>query len=186
MELTEKKTGSNKYATFGFYFGQLLRIVAAFVSGLLLFWLLPGLKNAPLSSGRILLVSGGIGFMAAVATPIAVIILAITIIGLPVALVALAFWLLALYLSKIVIGRYLGSALLGNGNATMGSTALSLLIGITIIVVAINLPYIGGVLNILLMLIGMGALLIATYRLFRGTGGTERTLEPASSLPEPD
>jgi len=74
---------------------------------------------------------------------------------------------------------------LGNGNATMGSTALSLIIGITIIVVAINLPYIGGVLNILLMLIGMGALLIAAYRLFRGTGETEPTPEPASSLPEP-
>ncbi len=179
VELVKREEGS-KYLTIGFYFGQFLRIVGAFLAGLLLFWLLPGLKRAPLSSGLGLLASGGIGFLAAVATPVAVIILAITVIGLPIALVTLSFWLLALYLSKIVIARYIGSILLGNGNDTMGSTALSLLIGITIIVVAINLPFIGGILNILLMLIGLGAFLITAYRMFRGRNETEQVQATAS------
>ncbi|MBN2317485.1 MAG: zf-HC2 domain-containing protein [Acidobacteria bacterium] len=180
VELMKKEEGASRYMKIGFYFRQLLRIVGAFLAGLLLFWLLPGLKRAPLSSGRGLLASGGIGFLAAVATPIAGVILAITVIGLPLALVTLAFWLLALYLSKIVIGRYIGSTLLGNGNDTVGSTALSLLIGITIIVVAINLPFIGGILNILLMLIGLGAFLITAYRMFRGRNETEQIQESAS------
>ena len=180
VELVKKEEGISKYMKIGFYFRQLLRIVGAFLMGLLLFWLLPGLKHAPLSSVRRLLASGGIGFLAAVATPIAVIIIAITVIGLPIALVTLAFWLLALYLSKIVIGRYIGSTLLGNGKNTMGSTALSLLIGITIIVVAINLPYIGGILNFLLILIGLGALLITAYRMFRRYNEPEQIQESVS------
>lgn len=177
VELVKKEEGASKYMKIGFYFRQLLRIVGAFLMGLLLFWLFPGLKRAPLSRVRDLLVSGGIGFLAAVATPIAVLILAITVIGLPVALATLALWLLALYLSKIVIGRYIGSTLLGNGKDTMGSTALSLLIGITIIVVAVNLPYIGGILNFLLILIGLGGLLVAAYRMFRGRNEPEQIQE---------
>lgn len=180
VELVKKEEGTSKYMKIGFYFRQLLRTVGAFLMGLLLFWLLPGLKRAPLSNVRGLLASGGIGFLAAVATPIAAIIMAITVIGLPVALATLILWLLALYLSKIVIGRYIGGILTGNGKDTFGSTALSLLIGITIIVVAINLPYIGGILNILLILIGLGALLITAYRLFRRRHETGQLQESAS------
>jgi len=177
VELVKKEEGTSKYMKIGFYFSQLLRIIGAFLMGLLLFWLFPGMKHAPLSSVRGLLASGGIGFLAAVATPIAAVILAITVIGLPVALATLFFWLLALYLSKIVIGKYIGSTLLGNGKDTMGSTALSLLIGITIIVVAVNLPYIGGILNFLLILIGLGGLLVAAYRMFRGRNEPEQIQE---------
>jgi len=180
VELVKKEEGTSKYLKLGFYFRQLLRIVGAFLMGLLLFWLLPGLKRAPLSNIQGLLASGGIGFLAAVATPIAVIIMAITVIGLPVALATLIFWLLALYLSKIVIGRYIGGILTGNGKDTFGSTALSLFIGITIIVVAINLPYIGGILNILLILIGLGALLITAYRMFKGRNEPAQIQESVS------
>jgi hypothetical protein len=47
----------------------------------------------------------------------------------------------------------------------LASTLLPLLVGLVIIIVAVNLPYIGGILNFLLMLIGFGALIIAIYRM---------------------
>jgi cytoskeletal protein CcmA (bactofilin family) len=158
----------NKYLTLGFYFKQVLRLAAAFLMGLLLFWLVPGMNRAPLSDGRGLLTSAGIGFLAAVAIPAAVIILAITLIGLPIALTAFLFWLLALYLAKIVVGRYIGGLLLGSAGNTMASTTLTLIVGLVIIIAAINLPFIGGILNILLTVIGLGALVIAIYRMFKG------------------
>jgi hypothetical protein len=162
--------------TIGFYFKQILRIAGAFLMGLLLFWLIPGIKDTPLSNGRGLLTSGGIGFLALVAPPVAVIILAITLLGLPIAFTTLLFYLLALYLSKIVVGRYIGKVLLGTDKDTMASTALELLLGISIVIVAVNLPFIGGILNILLIIIGLGALLISAYQTYRKTH--ERVSEP--------
>jgi len=159
----------NKYATFGFYVRQALGIVAAFLAGLILFGLPLRDRRLPLSTTKGVLISGGTGFLAAVATPVAVIILAITVVGLPIALVSLALWLLGLYLSKIVIARCIGDAILGPGNGGgMKSTALALIIGLLIVYVAANLPFIGGVLNIILMLIGLGALVITAYRMYEG------------------
>jgi hypothetical protein len=169
VELQSEEVRPNKYLTIGFYFKQVLRIAGAFLMGLLLFWLIPGIKDTPLSNGRGLLTSGGIGFLALVAPPVAVIILAITVLGLPIAFTTLLFYLLALYLSKIVVGRYIGKVLLGSDKDTMAATALELLLGIFIVIVAVNLPFIGGILNILLIIIGLGALLISAYHTYRKT-----------------
>jgi cytoskeletal protein CcmA (bactofilin family) len=167
IELQTEHARPNKYLTIGFYFKQILRIAGAFLMGLLLFWLIPGIKDTPLSNGVGLLTSGGIGFLTLVATPVAILIMAITVLGLPVAFTTLLFYLLALYLSKIVIGRYIGKVLLRSDKGTMASTALELLLGIFIVIVAVNLPFIGGILNILLIIIGLGALLISAYRTYR-------------------
>lgn len=162
-----EKVQANKFVTFGFYFGQFLRIAAAFVMGVLLFWIIPGMKKVPLTDMRGLLSSGGIGFLAAVATPIAAVILIITLIGLPVGVTLLLFWLLVLYYAKILVGRCIGNMLLKEKKNTLGEAALSLLIGLVIVIVAVNIPYIGFVLNILLTILGMGAFLISFWRLFR-------------------
>ena len=100
-----EKPQPSRYLSFGFYVRQLLRIGAAFLMGLLLFWLFPGVGRISLSTGRVLFTLGGIGFLAAVATPVAALILAITLIGIPIALVTLVLWLLGLYLAKIVVAR---------------------------------------------------------------------------------
>jgi hypothetical protein len=152
----------SKYRTTGFYFGQLLRIVAAFIMGLLLFWVFPNAARPPFTTGMGLLKSGGVGFLAAVAIPIAALILAITLVGIPIALASLALWLLGLYLAKIMIAKSIGNAFFG-AQAGMFSSALGLFIGTVVVVVAVNLPYIGSILNILLMLIGLGGLVLTVY-----------------------
>jgi hypothetical protein len=159
------KTQASQYRTLSFYTKQALRIGAAFFMGLLLCWIIPGMRRISLSSGRALLTSGGIGFLAAVAVPIAAIILAITLIGIPVALLLVVLWLLGLYLAKIVIAKCIGSAILGSKSNGLSSTLLPLLLGLVIVIIAVNLPYIGGVLNFLLMITGLGALVLAIYRM---------------------
>ena len=180
LDTKKEEVRPNKYLTLGFYFRQILRITGAFLMGLLLFWLLPGMKRAPLSDGRGIMTSGGIGFLAAAATPIAVIILAITLIGLPIALAGLLFWLLALYLAKIVVGRYVGGILLGKERDGFGANASALIVGLVIIIAAVNLPFIGGILNILLTIIGLGALVITAFRMFKGTHVPEPVHETAA------
>jgi hypothetical protein len=48
----------------------------------------------------------------------------------------------------------------------MSSAALSLVIGLIIVIICVDLPYIGGVINFLLVLIGLGALVMTAYQQF--------------------
>jgi hypothetical protein len=159
-----EKPAVSRYATLGFYGKQALRIITAFITGMILLWVFPIVGRASLSTVRAILTSGGIGFLVAVATPVAAIILAITMIGLPIAIVSLALWLLGLYLSKIVIAKCIGNAILGSESNKLSVRALGLVIGLVIVIIAVNLPFIGGVLNFVLMLIGIGVLAKALYR----------------------
>ncbi|MBN1570897.1 MAG: zf-HC2 domain-containing protein [Acidobacteria bacterium] len=155
----------SRYLKFSFYTRQALRLGGGFLMGLLLYWLIPGLRHLSLSSVKTVLTSGGIGFLIAAATPIAAIILAITLIGIPVALLLAMFWLLGLYLAKVVVAKCIGTAILGEKRGGLASILLPLLVGLIIVIVAVNLPYIGSILNFILVLIGFGALVTAIYRM---------------------
>lgn len=157
----------NKYMTLSFYVWQAIWLAAAFITGLILFSLVPAFGRVSLDTARALLTAGGVGFLGLVATPIAAVILCITIIGLPIGLVGVALWLIGLYLSKIVIAQFLGRALMRGQGERDPSMALGLLVGLVLIFVAVNLPYIGGVINFLLIILGLGAILISLYELPR-------------------
>jgi len=159
------KPQASRYQTLGYYAKQALRIGAGFFMGLLLYWIVPGMRRISLSTMRTLLTSGGIGFLIAVAAPVAAIILAITLIGIPVALLLVMLWLLGLYLAKIVVAKCIGCAILGVRENGLSSILLPLLVGLVIVIIAVNLPYIGGILNFLIMLVGFGALAMTIYRM---------------------
>jgi hypothetical protein len=150
----------SRYATFWFYAFQIIRLAAAFTTGMVLFWLVPGL--ARLNLDRVgLLKAGGLGFLAAVATPVAVLIIGLTLIGLPIAVALLVFWALGLYLAKIVLAVFLGRSILSSEGT---SIALALLAGLIVIIVAINIPFVGGLANLLFTLIGLGAIVLFAYK----------------------
>jgi cytoskeletal protein CcmA (bactofilin family) len=168
------KPGPSRYATVGFYFSQLLHIAAAFVAGILLLLIFPKLRGAGFSDIVSVLKSGGIGFLLVFATPIAALCVAITVIGIPVALIGVVAWLLGLYLAKIVVANFIGRTLLTSQGEGMGSVALALLVGLVLTFVAINLPYIGGLIHFVLVLVGFGALAVNVYGLFRAEPGSGR------------
>ena len=168
------KAPPSKYTTFGFYFGQLIHVAAAFVAGILLLLILPRLRNAGFSSAVSILKSGGIGFLLLFSIPIAAFIVACTVVGLPVAFVAFVTWLLGLYLAKIVLANFIGRSLLSSSSERMSSVALSLLVGLVLIFIAINLPYIGGLIHFVLVLIGFGTLAMNVYGSFQTAHGSGR------------
>lgn len=146
----------NRYAQGKFYFGQALRLLAALVTGLLLFWLFPALFPARVESGSGVLIRLGMGFLALVATPIAAIIVGITLIGLPVAILGLMTWVAGLYFAKVFVGALLGQALLRSPAQQLSSKAMALLVGLVLIYVGTNLPYLGGWITFLMLLFGLG------------------------------
>jgi hypothetical protein len=168
------KPGPSRYATFGFYFSQLLHVAAAFVAGFLLLLIVPSLRRLGFTDVVSVLKSGGIGFLLVFATPIAALCVAITLIGMPVAFVGVVTWLLGLYLAKIVVANFIGRTLLASQGDRMTSVALALLVGLALIFIAINLPYVGGLIHFVLVLVGFGALAMNVYGSFRAEPGFGR------------
>jgi cytoskeletal protein CcmA (bactofilin family) len=165
-DISLREPAPSRYSRLSFYVWRLIWLAAAFLAGLIAFWLMPALASVNLDTGRTLLTAAGVGFLALIATPIAAIIIALTMIGLPVGLVTLALWLTGLYLAKIVIAGFLGRALLAGPGEQQRAPALMLLAGLVLVFIAVNLPYIGGVINLLLTVLGLGALVVTIYRTF--------------------
>ena len=144
-----------------------LWLAAAFLSGMLLLWALPALRRVPLENLGGILASAGVGFLIITALPILSVVLAVTIIGLPAGLVIAAVWALGLYVSKIVVAHFLGYTLLRPKQQGPRSLVLPLLLGLVLVLVAVSLPYVGWVINLLLVVLGLGAIGQALYRTAR-------------------
>ncbi len=146
---------------------SVLWLAAAFISGMLVFWALPAFRIQPLEDFRSILVSAGTGVVILITLPVAAAVFAVTLIGIPVGLVTVVIWAVGLYLSKIVVAHYLGTALLRSKRQDMRSVALALSVGLVLVLVAVSLPYVGWVVNGLLVILGLGAMSQILYRIAR-------------------
>jgi hypothetical protein len=101
--------------------------------------------------------SGGIGLAAAVTLPVAAILLCVTIVGIPLGILTFVLGAIGLFLAKIVISQIIGRAAF---RAPQGPPhyAATLITGLVIVIVAINLPFIGGIANFVLTLVGFGVI----------------------------
>ncbi len=154
--VTPSHRGS-KYSHPSFYIWKLIWFAAALLTGLVLQRLLPSLFPGTLGDAGAVGKALGIGFLALAAPPVAVLILALTLVGLPLALLTLAVWLAGLYLSRIVVGALLGRLLLSRRDGPPPPFALALVVGLLAVTVAVNLPYVGGLAVLVVLLLGFGA-----------------------------
>lgn len=146
----------SRYLQWKFYVGEAICLVGALVIGLLLHWLFPAAFTFRADTAVEILRKLGVGFLLLVATPIAAILVAITLIGLPLGLISLALWLLGLYLAKIFVAAWVGQTWMEPPPGKVGPFVLALLLGLVIVYVAMNLPYVGGLLHFLIFLMGLG------------------------------
>jgi cytoskeletal protein CcmA (bactofilin family) len=157
----------SRYMTARFYVRQVIRLAAAFMAGWIFFRLVPRAAAIRLDTGGAVLTALGIGAVAACATPMLALVIGITIVGLPVAIFAVLVWVVLLYLAKILLALMLGRTLVGASN---GGIATALLVGLVLILVAVNLPYVGALVSLLLTVTGMGAAVVAAWRWYQGSG----------------
>jgi anti-sigma factor RsiW len=155
--LVEREQRRNRYETVGYYFGQVIRLAGAFVTGLLLLWLFPVLREVSLPNVLAVLRSAGIGLAAAVTLPVAGVIFCVTIIGIPLGVLTFLVGAIGLYFSKAVVAQIIGRAVLRNREAP-AHFAATLFVGLAIVIVAINLPLIGGFANLVLTVTGFGVI----------------------------
>ncbi len=168
-QIVEREQRRNHYETFGYYFGQVIRLAGAFATGLLLLWLFPVLREASLPSALAVLKSAGIGLAAAVTLPVAAVLFCITIVGIPLGVLTFLVGAVGLYFSKAVIAQIIGRGVLRN-RPTPPHFAATLLVGLVIVILAINLPWIGGLANLVLTLVGFGVIVsLILARISRGS-----------------
>jgi cytoskeletal protein CcmA (bactofilin family) len=141
----------------GSYIWEVAVLAGAFLVGWLMMVAFPGffagtLRNVPSWA------SAGFGFVALVVTPVAVVLLCVTLIGIPMAVGALFLYVAGLYLAKILVGAYLGRELIRAKSENGLPTLVGLLVGLVVLQALFFVPYAGGILKFAVLCLGLGAL----------------------------
>jgi Putative zinc-finger len=156
----------SQFARPRFYFHQVVWLAAAMLVGWLGFALFPGFFHACTQAVGSGWRSLGLGVGVLAGVPVMIIVAAITLVGIPISLMLFAAYLAGIYLAKIWVGAFLGRTLLKRAGATKRDWLLSLLVGLLILTIVGFIPYLGGLLRLAIVCLGLGAF---AWHLYRGS-----------------
>ena len=150
-----------------FYFHQAVWLAAAMLVGWLGLVLFPGFFRATTQAVGSGWLSLGLGVGVLAGAPVAMVVVAITLVGIPISLMLFAVYLTAIYLAKVWVGAFLGRILLKPSGATKGDWLLGLLVGLLILTIVGFIPYLGGLVRFGVVCLGLGAFAGQLYRASR-------------------
>ena len=110
--------------------------------------------------------TGAVGLATLLGTPIALVIVAVTIVGIPVSIVGFVVFVAVVWAATVYGAFVLGTWLLSLGDYQNRWAAL--VIGVVAVAVVRQTPVVGGVARLAVLLLGLGALATVLYEL-RGT-----------------
>jgi hypothetical protein len=150
-----------------FYLHQAVWFAAAMLVGWLGLVLFPAFFQATTRAVGSGWSSLGVGVGVLAGVPVAMVVAAVTLVGIPVSLMLLAVYLPAIYLAKIWVGAFLGRILLKPAGATKGDWLLGLLVGLLLLTIVEFIPYLGGLVRLGVVCLGLGAFAGQIYRASR-------------------
>jgi hypothetical protein len=157
----------SQFARSRFYFRQALSFASAMLVGWLGLILVPGFFRATTQAVGSGWRSLGLGIGVLAGVPVAIVVVAITLVGIPIALMLFAAYLTAIYLAKIWVGAFLGWILLRPTGATKYDWLLGLLLGLLILTIVGFIPYLGGLVRFGIVCLGLGAFAWQLYHASR-------------------
>ena len=177
----EEKKERRAFLYPGFYFGLLAKALAMLLMGLVLITLFPTLLPIAPDSSKEVLRDMGFGFIALVATPVVMLIIALTVIGIPVSIVIGMVYGVLLFLSTLVVAYFAAQRLPGAGNRRLVlNTAASLLL----ILFVVAIPFVGPGLSFLVHIFGLGCLVVHLRNLYmKSHGSTDSPANQLNALP---
>ena len=145
----------------GFNFFGVLMAIGYLILGLIMLRYIPGLfttldKEIKTSS----VIRTVIGLVSIVVSIIIIFIIAVTIVGLPIAVIMALLFTTSLLLTGIFVSFSLGRWVGGRMNLKYSDTIL-FVIGFVVLNILFLLPYIGGLIGLISMSLGYGAILYA-------------------------
>jgi predicted anti-sigma-YlaC factor YlaD len=150
-----------------FYFHQAVWFAAAMLVGWLGLVLFPGFFRATTQAVGSGWGSLGLGVGVLAGAPVAMVVVAITLVGIPISLMLFPVYLTAIYLAKIWVGAFLGQIILKPSGASKGDWLLGLLVGLLILTIVGFIPYLGGLIRLGVVCLGLGAFAGQLYRASR-------------------
>jgi cytoskeletal protein CcmA (bactofilin family)/anti-sigma factor RsiW len=165
IQYRQLRRGPN-YAQVGYYWREVLDWGASFLFGLVLFFVAPGFFADAVNACKKVGPALGFGVLFLIATPIAAIIVCITIVGLGVGVTTLLLYFIAIYAAQVFVGAWLGETVLGPGPAA-GAALGRLALGLALLRVVRMLPFIGPLATFVMVIWGLGALVLTAYRNMR-------------------
>ena len=149
----------------GFYFGVFAKTLAALLFGVLLVTVFPSLRPTAPESSREALRDMGIGFLALIATPVAALMIAFTVIGIPISIVLGIAYALLLFLSTLVVAYFAGERLKFGGTDPTG-VVLRTGVALLLIYFVMEIPFVGGGVHFLVHIFGVGCLILHVRNLY--------------------
>jgi hypothetical protein len=157
----------SRYREGRFYTWTAVSFVASFLIGLILHGLAPSWFAGRIETGRDFVTSLGLGFAFAVLCPLALLLLALTVVGIPLALIGLAAWAIGLYLGAVVVAALIGRSLVRSQGEGLREFGVALAVGLVVVVLLRNLPFVGGAAGGVIALVGLGLLVGQLQSLWR-------------------
>jgi len=101
----------------------------------------------------------GVGALVVFVAPLAALILLITVVGIPISFLAMLLYLVLLYLSRIFAGFFLARVVFERFNKQL-HPVWTALIGVFVLVLLTNIPYIGWLIHLAAALFAAGAFIL--------------------------
>jgi len=162
----QRKAGWSAFFTMMWF----ISLLGAIVVGLVLIavfkpWLIKISKMAESKIGLSILK----GLIFLIVTPIALMILMVTIIGLPLAFIGLAIYLVLLYISKIILAVYVGERLIKLVRKQIKDVPLvwSMIIGVVILYILCLIPILGFLIRLVVVLWALGLIMTLVQNEFK-------------------
>jgi cytoskeletal protein CcmA (bactofilin family) len=157
----------SRFSSPRFYFHQAVWLVAAMLVGWLGLALFPSFFQASTQAVGSTWRSLGLGLGVLAGAPVVMVVAAVTLVGIPISLMLLAVYLAAIYLAKIWVGAFLGRVLLKPAVATKRDWLLGLLVGLLILTIVGVVPYLGSLVRLVVVCLGLGAFAWQAYHASR-------------------
>ena len=148
--------------------GKVIGFLMTLVLGIIIVLLAPRRVKAVTESIRTRpWASLGWGAIILIFTPIAALIVCITIIGLPLGLITLVLYSIAIYLTQLFVGLLIGQLIIGASKRVETKAALvgALALGLAILSLLKLIPFVGFFLGLATVLFGLGAILVSERKL---------------------
>jgi len=148
--------------------GKVIGFLMTLVLGIIIILLAPRRVKAVTESIRTRpWASLGWGAIILIFTPIAALIVCITIIGLPLGLITLVLYSIAICLTQLFAGLLIGQLIIGSSRGVETKAALvgALALGLAILSLLKLIPYLDNVIGLATVLFGLGAILVSERKL---------------------
>ncbi len=153
-----RKEQRSRWASRHFYVANLVVLVSAFIVGMLLHLVRPSLFELGVPTTADFFRELGFGFVAIVCVPVAIVVCFATVVGIPIGIIMIFTYLTALFVSMVIVASLIGQGLLRPPPGSNSRFGIALLLGLLLLVLAVNLPLIGGLLRFVALMTGMGIL----------------------------